>query len=186
MHYQYVVTLKREYEHQVDRISAGLCLISLLSFIYEQLRGGRFNFLFGLAAFAISWGLVLNLTRKKKENQVLRFRTWLLIAGVTWIGMPFLQWISIFFFVMAVLEYQAKYPLELGFSGEGVVINQLFRKKYPWSVFNNILLKDGLLTLDFKNNKIFQREAIEENDPEAGEDEFNDYCRDQLSKTSIP
>jgi|SRR5580704_1514793 hypothetical protein len=186
MHYQYVVTLKRDNENQVDRISAGLCFISLLAFIFEQLRTGRFNFLYSLSALAIACGMILNFIRKIKEHQALRFRTWLLIAGVTWIGMPFLQWLCIFFFVMAVLESQAKYPLELGFSGEGVVINQLFKKKYPWSVFNNILLKDGLLTLDFKNNKIFQREALEEDDPEAGEDEFNDYCRDQLNKTMIP
>jgi len=57
------------------------------------------------------------------------------------------------------------------------VINSLIKKKYPWSDFNNVMLKDGLLTLDFKDNRLIQKEAIEEDGPDADEDEFNAFCR---------
>jgi hypothetical protein len=182
MQYEYIVTLKRENETQVDQISTGLCFISICSFIFEQFRTGHFQIFFSLVALVIAVGTVLNWVRIRAGKQGVRFRTWLLIAGLGWIGMPYLQWLSLFFFFLAFMEYQAKYPLELGFSKEGIVINRLFRKKYPWNLFNNILLKDGMLTMDFKNNKIFQREAVDDEDPDAGEDEFNDYCRGQLDK----
>jgi hypothetical protein len=186
MFYQYIVTLKRDNEQQVDRISTGLCFLSVLAFVYEQLAAGQINFLFSLSAIAIASGTILNLLRIRKGLRGIRFRNWLLISAVTWIGMPHLQWLCIFYFILAFLEYQAKYPLELGFTGEGVVINRIIRKKYPWSAFNNILLKDGMLTLDFKDNKIFQRETLEEEEPDAAEDEFNDYCRKHLDKSEFP
>jgi hypothetical protein len=186
MFYQYIVTLKRDNENQIDRISTSLCLLSVMAFVYTQLAAGQISFLFSLSAIAIASGTILNLLRIRKGQQGIRFKNWLLIAAVTWIGMPHLQWLSIFFFILAFLEYQAKYPLELGFTAEGVVINRIIRKKYPWSAFNNILLKDGMLTLDFKNNKIFQRETMDEEEPDAEEDEFNDYCKEQLDKSELP
>jgi hypothetical protein len=38
------------------------------------------------------------------------------------------------------------------------------------------------LTLDFKNNTIFQKEVLDDDEPDADEDEFNKYCREQLSR----
>ena len=35
-------------------------------------------------------------------------------------------------------------------------------KKYQWDQFSNVVLKDNILTLDFKNNKLLQAE-IENN-----------------------
>ena len=179
MRYQYVVTLKRDNERAVDIISICLCLLSVLAFIFEQLNTRTFNFLFSFAVITVVIGLIFNFTSAKKGSLV-RYKNWLLIAGVAWIGMPYLQWLSVLFFILAFFEYQAKYPLEVGFSNDMVVINTLFKKKIPWSDFNNVMLKDGLLTLDFKNNKLFQKEALDDDDVDADEDEFNDYCREQL------
>jgi len=95
--------------------------------------------------------------------------------------MPRLQWLAALFVVFAFLEYQAKYPLQIGFSNDEVVINTLFKKRYPWTAFTNIILKDGLLTLDFKNNRILQRESVDDDDPDADEDEFNAYCGSRLA-----
>jgi len=181
MRYQYVVTLKRDNEKHIDVMSFCLCFLSVLALIFEQLSALHFNFFLSFAALIITIGLILNFIAAKKRTPV-RYKNWLLIAGLSWMGMPYLQWLSILFFIIAFLEYQAKYPLEVGFSTEMVVINTLFKKKIPWSDFNNVVLKDGLLTLDFKNNKLFQKEAIDDDEVDADEDEFNDYCEEQLKK----
>jgi hypothetical protein len=94
--------------------------------------------------------------------------------------MPYLQWLIIPFFIMALMEAQAKYPLEIGFYSDGVVLNSLFNKKFPWSTLQSVILKDGILTLDFINNKLIQKEVLDDDDPDAREDEFNDYCRSKL------
>ncbi|HSC40123.1 MAG TPA: hypothetical protein VLD19_19700, partial [Chitinophagaceae bacterium] len=95
--------------------------------------------------------------------------------------LPIQAWLSIPLFLLGLFERQAKMPLEIGFTNDVVVINTLFRRYYRWTDFNNIILKDDILTLDFKNNRLLQRETVDE-DGEAGEDEFNNYCRERLSK----
>ena len=67
----------------------------------------------------------------------------------------FIATVSLLFFLLSLLEYQAKHPLEVGFSQEQVVINTLFKRTYGWKDFNNVILKDGLLTL-FSSGKEVQ------------------------------
>ena len=57
--------------------------------------------------------------------------------------------------------------------------NTLIKKKYSWKDIDNVVLKDGLLTIDFKNNKLFQKE-IDGEDKEADEEEFNNWVRGKL------
>jgi hypothetical protein len=178
MHYDYVVTLKRENAHKTDLVSLLLLIFSLLAFSFVQIRNGM-NLLLCLGIAVILSGLLVNL-RSARKNKEMRFRYWLFATGICWIGMPYLQWLIIPFFVMAMMEAQAKYPLEIGFYSEGVVLNSLFNKKFPWSSLQSVILKDGLLTLDFINNKLIQKEVLDDDDPDAREDEFNDYCRSKL------
>ena len=198
MRYQYVVILKRDSDRIIDRISLLLCLFSAASFILAQTRPPRFNYFLSAAAILVLcsclWNLFTGRTRKMRagermaernagdyRNYPVRYRYALMTCGLGWLGMPWLQWLAALFVLLTFLEYQAKYPLEIGFSPDRIVINNLFRKKIDWSSFNNILLKDGLLTLDFKNNRILQKEVDEEEEGDADEDEFNDYCRERLA-----
>ena len=178
MHYDYVVTLKRDSARKTDLVSFLLILFSILSFSYIQIRSG-FRLFLCIAVFLLLTGLAVNIYSVKKGKEM-KFRNWLFIAGVCWVGMPYLQWLVLFFIVFAVLESQAKYPLEIGFYTDGVIVNTLFKKKFSWSSLQSVVLKDGLLTLDFRNNKLFQKEVLDDDDPDAPEDEFNDYCRGKL------
>lgn len=53
------------------------------------------------------------------------------------------------------------------------------RKHFNWGQLNNMLLKDGLLTIDLKNNKLIQQ-TIDESKTSVKEEEFNDFCKKQL------
>jgi hypothetical protein len=178
MHYDYVVILKRDNARKTDLVSVLLLIFSIISFSYVQIRSG-FNAFLTVSATILSLGLFLNLYsfRKKKE---MRFRNLLLASALFWLGMPYFQWMFLPFVFFAFLEAQAKYPLEIGFYSEGVVLNSLFKKKFPWTSFQSVILKDGLLTLDFRDNKLIQKEVIDDDEPDAPEDEFNDYCRSKL------
>ena len=57
-----------------------------------------------------------------------------------------------------------------GLSGDRIV---------EWHQLSNVVKKDDLLTLDFKNNKLLQVHDI--NADHVAEDEFNRFCRDQLA-----
>jgi Protein of unknown function (DUF1056) len=178
MHYDYVVILKRENARKTDLVSVLLLIFSIISFCYTQIRNG-FNGFLTISVIFLFLGILVNIYsfRKKKEMQ---FRNWLLAAALFWLAMPYFQWMFLPFVIFAILEAQAKYPLEIGFYSEGIVLNSLFKKKFPWSSFHSVILKDGLLTLDFKDNKLIQKEVLDDDEPDAPEDEFNDYCQSKL------
>lgn len=185
MRYPYVVILKKDSERTLDFISLLLCLFSVLNFINEQISTRQFEILFSSFALVVLAGMTVNLVLARKGRQV-RYRYWLLIAGLGWLAMPFLPWLGILFFLQSFLEYQAKRPLEIGFSADQVVVNTLFKRSYAWSDFNNVILKDGLLTLDFKNNRLLQKEVLDDEDEDnADEEEFNEYCRERLAQAAL-
>ncbi len=58
----------------------------------------------------------------------------------------------------------------------GVHITKVFGDEtHPWTAFNNIILKDDLLTLDFINNKLLQLTVASSNHP-MDEYSFNTFC----------
>lgn len=68
---------------------------------------------------------------------------------------------------------------EIIINEEGVTINKtLGSKQYKWTSFNNIVLKDNLLTLDFVNNKLLQVNSAE---TAIEESVFNAYCNNKLA-----
>lgn len=182
MKYQYVVILKKNGERATDLLSALLCFCSAVIFGYTQIKSDHPTiYLFAFTALILA-GLVYNVARRR-QHKSMRYRYLILLTALAWFGMPVLPWIGILFLVLAFLEHQAKRPLEIGFDRDRIVINSLIRQRHDWSVFNNILLKDGLLTLDFKNNRLLQKEIADDDEEEddVDEEEFNAYCRDRLT-----
>jgi len=86
-----------------------------------------------------------------------------------------LRWFFILFMLFILFDHQSRQPLEIGVSDDQVVINTFFRKRYKWNELSNVVLKDNLLTLDFKNNKILQKE-IEPHLSNVDEESFNEFC----------
>jgi hypothetical protein len=66
------------------------------------------------------------------------------------------------------------------FTTEKIVIDTFPSKKINWSSLQNALLKDGLLTLDFKNNHLIQVAAEPKFAGFVDETEFNEFCRQQI------
>ena len=50
-----------------------------------------------------------------------------------------------------------------------------------WGQLTNVIKRDDLLTLDFKNNRLMQVQIINDDVPES---EFNQFCRQQLAVTN--
>ena len=53
-------------------------------------------------------------------------------------------------------------------------------KKIEWQHFSNVILKDNILTLDFKNNRFLQAEIETAN---INEDAFNTFAKEHLVNT---
>jgi hypothetical protein len=180
MVYQYVVTLKNQNNRYIDMLGLLLSIFSVVCFTWELIHSGNVSVAYLIGSIAVLGFIAWNLVQASKKRKVYYSRA-LLIAALVWMKMPYFQWLVFVFIILALLEYQAKYAIEIGFSDNEIVFNSLFKKRYHWKQFSNIVLKDGLLTLDFSNNRILQREVEDDDEDDADEDEFNDYCRKQLA-----
>lgn len=174
--YTYVVTLKNDRAKAINLISLWISLLSAGAFLSQVITVQR-NYIFLIGFLFVAAGLSWNLYQKKVRNERVFYSRILLVAGFIWIGFPSfpLNLIGFPIILLGLFEKQVKLPLEIGFTDDRIVVNTLFRKKFTWQDFNNIMLKDGMLTLDFKNNTLFQKETIDEGD-NTGEEEFNVYC----------
>ncbi|GGA96754.1 hypothetical protein [Puia dinghuensis] len=201
MRYQYVVILKKHGERATDILSGLLCFFSALCFAFIGIRLFRINAVHGgngngwafggpsdawlniVVAAAMVLGLVVTgIARQRMPTNKVRYRYLLLLAAAGWMLLTPAPWVGALFFILTFLEYQTKRPLEIGFDHDRVVINTLIKQQFDWSVFNNVILKDGLLTLDFKNNRLIQKEVADDDDEDdADEEEFNTYCRTRLA-----
>jgi hypothetical protein len=183
MIYKYVVVLKNLQNRYIDLVGLLLSIFSAFCFARELTVANKVGlaYLVGLVfvVIVVAW----NLFQSYRGRKVYYSRA-LLIAALVWMKMPYWQWLAFVFIILALLEYQAKYAVEIGFSDEQIVINSFFKRRYRWSQFNNVVLKDGIITLDFANNRILQREIEDDEDEEdADEEEFNEYCRQRLAAT---
>ena len=64
------------------------------------------------------------------------------------------------------------------------MVNSLPKKRFQWSELQNVVLKDEILTLDFHNNKLIQKE-IETPVSAEEEKEFNDFCFNCIQAESL-
>lgn len=186
MVYEYVVTLRNSNRKLIDRFSLLLIGTSVILFLAEYLQSAEKRWVQILGVGLILGLVALNFYLKRKHGKDVYYNYALYFTALVWATMPQYQWLSIFFVIMGLIERQAKKNLEIGFSSHSIVFNSFPRKIYKWKDFSNIILRDNLLTLDFLNNKIFQRETIDE-ESDCDENEFNDYCREklELSRTNL-
>lgn len=84
--------------------------------------------------------------------------------------------------IVGIFYHLALQKIQLLFTPEKIIKLNFPKKDYLWNVFSNVIIKDKILTLDFKNNHLLQ---IEIEAPEnINENEFNLFAEAQLKRNS--
>ena len=175
--YDYLVTLKTNIAAKINMISLLLLVIAFGIFLYIGFRIFPVSphdawVAFAAAGFIFLWIMIRFVSEKKPY-----YRLALLVAGAYFLFSPVgYSWVGFLYVIAGLLEKQAKIPQELGFDKDGITTNSIIPKHYAWSELQNVLIKDNLLTIDFKNNKLFQKEILNPV-PKETEKEFNDFCK---------
>ena len=89
--------------------------------------------------------------------------------------------ITIMLLLFILLDFNAHKKLVVDITDKKIIIPSVMQRTVDWNEVNNVILKDGLLTIDFKNNKLFQQ-LILNSDEDINEKEFNYFCKQQLNK----
>ncbi len=135
-----------------------------------------------LAFVVVAYPLTL-LIKKKVTSHLKRFLFtsfpivlyWILI-GYWWVGV-----VTSFLLLCYVI---AKRDLKLAIGEEQILFPSFPVRVIKWEDLNNLILKDRLLTIDLKNNKLIQQ-LIDERSYSINEREFNDFCRQQLNVKKV-
>ncbi len=188
--YDYLVVLKKTATyHIIDWVSQLLLLLAVASFgyfVYKQflfdnissiLGAKRESLLLFIALVIIAWWLYCK--RKKAQNDIPYYRFALMFSAWGWYIQTDHFQIATFYLVAAILEKPVKLLPEVAFDHEEIAFNSFPKKVYLWKDVANVVLKDGLLTIDLKNNKLIQKE-VDADISDSDEQDFNDFCKDRL------
>lgn len=181
--HDYVIYLQRPDYRRYDLASTILLLIAVIGMLffayYQSAAWYKYFIVAGLIIFQVLYNF-----RELRREETVSFANGFYIAAVAFLLLPgnsALAFITAICFILAAyLEGQLKFQEEIGFDSSGITFNSFPKKHFPWQAFRNVVLKDGILTLDFTNNKILQKE-IDERVAVFLEAEFNDFCRAQLA-----
>lgn len=190
--YDYIIELKKNSSFAVDTVSRFMLMIAIAVFGYTAYlfiaAGVSLVGITGVAMVILIAGMIgwwIHCTLRHRKGRTAYYRLGLLFATIGWVGLArtnglsIFYWIAAFYFVAVLLEKQVKFPREIAFDHEGMVINSFPRKSFTWKDLSNVVLKDRILTVDFKNNRIIQQET-QDDITAAEESEFNGFCRSKL------
>lgn len=185
--YDYIVVLKKRNYTTVDNVSQIMLLIAVIAFIGNAFIGdvydGTYRWISSLAfaVLIIGWGAFCIWQKKKGTPPFYRFG--LLLGAMGWYSMEDGLWIALIYLLAAMLEKQVKFPEEIAFDENEIVFNSFPKKRFDWAALSNVVLKDGLLTLDFKNDRLIQKE-LESETSKTTEEEFNAFAKALIEKTA--
>jgi hypothetical protein len=85
--------------------------------------------------------------------------------------------------ILVILGFLFKFSMQkirFVFTRQNVMKTNFPKKEYDWNLFSNVMLRDNILTLDFKNNKLIQ---VEIEDPEKiNSVDFNEFAESKINR----
>jgi hypothetical protein len=176
---QFEITLKNEKVKFYKSIALLLVILNLAVFIYLLIAD--VHFYEAAAALLLSAFYIIYLLYNSKKNRRSFFVnefTFFILAGC-WIALQNYL-VAFCAVVLAILYHLSLQKIQILFTAEVVKKINFPQKEFSWEVFTNVMMKDNILTMDFKNNKLIQVEtenAVDEN-------QFNEFSKSSLRKFS--
>ena len=185
--YDYIIVLKKKSFELIDNVSKLMLLLAIAAFVFDsyatlmmhntKLEASSAYLLLTISALIIGWWIFC--ANQQKRGLIPYYRFALMFSAWGWFVVPSGQLIALIYIVACFLEKPVKVPAEIAFNSEEIVFNSFPKKSYGWSVISNVILKDGLITIDLKDNTLIQKEVDEPVSKEI-ENEFNAFCKEQL------
>jgi len=164
--------------HLVAWLLGALNLVILLSLSFNSRYSQHRIGIYVACAFILvllTIGRIPKFNLKENKNNISYLFCVIVLA---WIN-PGLYWIAALNLVFSVLYIYAVRKFEVIVTDNEITYPSFPKRKIGWNELQNMILKDGILTIDFRNNKIIQNET---EDNGVDERKFNEFCREQLSK----
>ena len=176
---QFQFTLKNEKERVYHLLSRVVVFLHIITFLFLVVFSNNKvvkwtcigSLVLLLIIFMLGWLI------KKIEWQP-GFHAIFLILMITWINMH-QYWMAAIPLIFDILFTISVRKLLVIATKSTIIYPSIPVKKIQWNMLNNIMIKDNLLTIDFKNNKLIQQ-PVDNINSLINEIEFNEFCKQQL------
>ena len=176
---QYDLVLKNEKEKSYRRISIFLLIINFISIVFITYQKG-FTKWGPLIISVIAIFSVFAVHYFQNKNEKITFSVAFFFFMMAWLTGGY--WLpAILNAIFSFLHLLALQTPVVKIDANNITYPSFPKKKISWHELSNLILKDGLLTIDFKNNKIIQQK-IAGTSSSIDEKEFNEFCRQLLNK----
>ncbi|MBC7651177.1 MAG: hypothetical protein H7101_05460 [Deinococcales bacterium] len=190
--YDYIIVLKKPDYKVINWVSKLMLLLSVFAFTLVAFMSlsqtnivvdvSRSWLLLFFCSLIIGWWIFS--FGQAKRGLIPYYRFALMFAAWGWFVVPGGKLVAIIYLIACFLEKPVKVPPEVAFDAVEIVFNSFPKKILLWPTVNNVVLKDGLLTIDLKNNTLIQKQVNDEVSP-AIELEFNGFCKEQLDGKTV-
>ena len=169
------LVLNNEKERQYRTIASLIILVNIFFFIWLAMADREVRVKAIGTAIIVLAGLVLRNYYKKFPGMAISiffivlfylergYWQFALVIG----GLALLYIISVRRLIVKVSEQHIIYP-------------SFPKREIGWNELNNLILKDGLLSIDFKNNRLAQSMIKANGSDTLDEKEFNEFCKTRL------
>ena len=181
--YDYVVVLRNDHIQFIEKTGWLLTFLIIMLLVFSIYTTTNSTLLYVSLIITLSLFISNWIEKRKKKNIV--FKNILVTGGLGLsIASSLPVIIGILIIISGLIEKIILQKREFGFSKNIIQENGLFGKKINWNELNRVILKDDILTIDYKNNKLIQVHTDNEDDEdyEVGADEFNAYCQNRLGE----
>lgn len=177
----YQIPLRNEKVKQYNRIF-GLILIihgALFGYMAYTFSSGINRIITGSGAVLLALLLLLKNHPYfiKKGNELIFVAIAEILITPVWFINGY-GWLGVLVILISTLFVLARRPLIVQISKEQVIYPSFPPKKINWSAIDALVLKDGLITINFKNDRLVQQYA-DIDFSSRQEQEINEFCRQQ-------
>jgi hypothetical protein len=177
---QFELVLKNEKERSYIRFSWLIIIANLSLFVYISALHW-FKNLGPLLYVLLAIIAIVVIHYSKEQKGKLRLYIVFLIIILGWINTRTYWWAGILIFVFMILDGIARRELTVKVFADKIIYPSWPDREIKWKELSNVILKDRILTIDFKSDKLIQQ-LIDEKNTTIDEKEFNDFCKQQLNK----
>lgn len=170
-----IVLKNNRAEIEILTTRALLAIAGVAAFVYAGERNYYAGVGLGLLLFLLSF-FVKTILNKYKMNRLLLLGIGGVLTYITTGSIAF----AVVLLVHGIFFHMLNKKTKVEINHDAVIVHYVFfNKRYNWPVLNNVILKDRILTIDLKSNKLMQTEIAPESF-DIDERSFNRFCAEQL------
>lgn len=182
---EYIINIPNEKATSYKLVTFIIAMINLAAFVYLLLQGGKQLLATGGIVISV---LCLAMCFKKNKTIVPP-----LMTAEAAFGALSMFWIAsgnvlpgLLMLIVAVLGFYTNRRAAIKFNQEGIWYPSVPAKLFPWNLVDFVMLRDGILTIELKDNRVFQFTLPVQEAAAHDEQQFNGFCRQLAAAASTP